>query len=59
MICVNCKYRSLDGRCNRLVSTCTGRNDRVARDYMRGGECGFFEEGHTDRTIGNINFFNT
>lgn len=59
MICVNCKYLSLDGRCNRLVSTCVGRNDMVARNYMRGGECGFFEEGRADRTTGNINFFNS
>lgn len=45
MICANCKYRSLDGRCNHLVSTYTGRNDRVARDYMRNGECDFYERG--------------
>lgn len=45
MICVNCKYCSLDGKCNRLVSTCTGRNDRVAKDYMRNGECDFYERG--------------
>lgn len=59
MICANCKFHSTDGRCNRLVSTCTGRNDRVARDYMRNGECDFFEKGHTERIIGNINFFNS
>ena len=58
MICNKCTYHSLDGRCNRLVSTCTGRNDRVARDYMHNGECEYFKEGRTDKTIGNINFTN-
>lgn len=59
MIFDKCIYHSRYGRCYSLVSNCSGLNDRVARDYIRKEECGYFMEGSTDKTIGNINFTNS
>lgn len=60
-ICNTCKFHTENGRCNRLVFTCIGMNDRIGSDYKKGNYCDYHEEGNTnkDRVVQPMNFFNS
>ena len=60
-ICNTCKFQTANGRCNRLVFTCIGMNDRLGSDYKKDNHCDYHEEGNTnkDRAVQPMNFFNS
>lgn len=60
-ICLKCTFHTRNGRCNRLVFTSIGMNDRLGIDYKKDNCCPYFEEGNSDRDrdIDNLNFFNS
>lgn len=60
-ICLKCTFYTKNGRCNRLVFTCVGMNDRLGVYYKKGNYCPYFESGsnNRDRDIHGLNFFNS
>lgn len=48
-LCKTCT-RCLNGRCNYLViQGGFGRNDRVARDFIKNGKCDYYKEGEPEK----------
>lgn len=59
-ICKSCRFATSDLRCNRLVSTCIGRSDRLGSDYKKDNVCPYYKEGTPrNEEKRNINFFNS
>lgn len=60
-ICKSCTYYTANCRCNRLVFSCIGMNDRLASDYKKDNRCDYYKEGESNknRVIEPMNFFNS
>ena len=60
-ICATCKfclYPSM--KCNRLVYTCMGMNDRLGSDFKRSNHCPYHEKGEPqEREYKPLNFYNS
>ena len=60
-ICATCQYCLYPSmKCNRLVFTCMGMNDRLGSDFKRGNHCPYHKEGESQgREYKPLNFYNS
>lgn len=60
-ICWSCKFCLWpSGKCNRLVFTAIGMNDRIGSDYKKNNVCPYHEKGQPQkREYKPMNFFNS
>ncbi len=60
-ICLSCRYSFRNGKCNRLVVSCMGMNDRLGSYYKKDNKCPYHENGDDcrNREYKPINFYNS
>ena len=60
-ICLSCRFAFRNGKCNRLVVSSIGMNDRLGSYYKKGNKCPYHEEGNDcrNRDYKPINFYNS
>lgn len=60
-ICLSCRFAFKNGKCNRLVVSCMGMNDRLGSYYKKDNKCPYREDGDDcrNREYTPINFYNS
>ena len=60
-ICLSCRFAFRNGKCNRLVVSSIGMNDRLGSYYKKDNKCPYHEYGNDcrKREYKPINFYNS
>ena len=60
-ICLSCRFAFRNGKCNRLVVSSMGMNDRLGSYYKKGNKFPYHEDGNDcrDRDYKPIKFYNS